>query len=296
MDNFSGHELAVQLVGGLQGLSNIRIAWLPPNTTSVWQPIDQGIIASFKLQYRRQWVTFMLREYEAGKNPQRTMNLLKAIQQTRVVQEQSVTTDYIKKCWQKSTIIQKPVVEEPTTEDDEAAERTELQEQITQLPIKDALSLNEFLNPSNETILDKDDDIFVSVLDYYSIDTVGEELESSDEEVEEVDTAKALRCIKTVKLWKLQKGNNQDLQALDRIGREIRQYKSSTAKQTTIHRFLSINRCHGLNAMSQSINGLYSKEVLLKKKQDPYIKERKYKYRVSFCTGYYMTRGSCTYT
>jgi hypothetical protein len=49
MDNFSCHELAVQLVGGLQGLSNVRIEWLPPNTTSEWQPMDRGIIASFKL-------------------------------------------------------------------------------------------------------------------------------------------------------------------------------------------------------------------------------------------------------
>jgi DDE superfamily endonuclease len=53
LDNFSGHELGVQLVGGLEGLNNVRIAWLPPNTTSQWQPLDQGIIASFKLQYRR---------------------------------------------------------------------------------------------------------------------------------------------------------------------------------------------------------------------------------------------------
>ena len=51
MDNFSGHKLAVQLVDGLEGLSNVQIAWLPPNTTSHWQPMDQGIIASFKLQY-----------------------------------------------------------------------------------------------------------------------------------------------------------------------------------------------------------------------------------------------------
>jgi hypothetical protein len=35
IDNFSGHELAVQLVGGLQGLSNVQIVWLPLNTTSV---------------------------------------------------------------------------------------------------------------------------------------------------------------------------------------------------------------------------------------------------------------------
>jgi hypothetical protein len=80
MDNFSGHELAVQLVGGLQGLSNVRIAWLPPNTTTEWQPMDQGIIASFKLQYRRLWVESKLREYEADKNPQKTVNLLKAVQ------------------------------------------------------------------------------------------------------------------------------------------------------------------------------------------------------------------------
>jgi hypothetical protein len=99
MDNFSGHELAVQLVGGLQGLSNVRIAWLPPNTTSEWQPMDQGIIASFKLQYRKQWVAFMIREHEAQKNPQKTVNLLKAIQWVRVSWEQSVTPTTIKKCW-----------------------------------------------------------------------------------------------------------------------------------------------------------------------------------------------------
>jgi hypothetical protein len=71
MDNFSGHELAVRLVGGEQGLSHVRIAWLPLNTTSEWQPIDQGIIVSFKLQYRKLWITFMPREYNANKNPQR---------------------------------------------------------------------------------------------------------------------------------------------------------------------------------------------------------------------------------
>jgi hypothetical protein len=40
----------------------------------------------------------------------------------------------------------------------------------------------------------------VALLATYSIDKLGEESESSDEEVEEVDTAEALRCIETVKL------------------------------------------------------------------------------------------------
>ena len=49
LDNFSGHELSVQLVSGLEGLDNVRIEWLPANTTSHWQPLDQGIITGFKL-------------------------------------------------------------------------------------------------------------------------------------------------------------------------------------------------------------------------------------------------------
>ncbi|XP_025409564.1 tigger transposable element-derived protein 6-like [Sipha flava] len=34
-------------------LSNIKLAWFPPNTTSITQPMDQGIIYCVKLYYRR---------------------------------------------------------------------------------------------------------------------------------------------------------------------------------------------------------------------------------------------------
>ena len=109
LDNFSGHELGVQLVGGLEGLDNIRIEWLPANTTSYWQPLDQGIITSFKLQYRAQWVVYILWQYEANKDPNQTVNLLKAIQWTRLAWDQGVSEATIQKCWWKSTIIKKPV-------------------------------------------------------------------------------------------------------------------------------------------------------------------------------------------
>jgi hypothetical protein len=124
--------------------------------------------------------------------------------------------------------------------DDGSADRIELRDQITQLPIENLLSLDEFLNPEDEVIIDEDEDIFTSVVNRYAIAMPGEEEESSDEEVVEVDTAEALRAVETVKMWKLQKGNSQDLQALDRITREITRHKVSTAHQTTIHRFFKL--------------------------------------------------------
>jgi hypothetical protein len=99
-------------------------------------------------------------------------------------------------------LIKKPkdIAGEPIAEDDKAAKQTELQAQITQLPIENPLPLNKFLNLANETVVDKDKDIFISVVDHYSVNKPGEESESSEEEVEEVDIAKALRCVKLVKL------------------------------------------------------------------------------------------------
>jgi hypothetical protein len=88
--------------------------------------------------------------------------------------------------------------------DNKSADQIELQDQITQLPIKNRLSFNEFLNPEDETIVNKDEDIFISVINNYVVVSLGEEEELSDkEEVKKVDTAEALKTVKTVKMRKL---------------------------------------------------------------------------------------------
>lgn len=45
LDNASSHPKLI--------LSNLKLAWFPPNTTSLTQPMDQGIIYCVKIYYRR---------------------------------------------------------------------------------------------------------------------------------------------------------------------------------------------------------------------------------------------------
>ena len=125
--------------------------------------------------------------------------------------------------------------------DDGSVDRMELQDQITQVPIEALLFLDEFLNLEDEAVVDEDEGVFVSIINHYSITKLGEEEESRDEEeVKKVDMAEALRVVETVKMWKLQKGDSQDLDALNRLARDITQYKISVGHQTTIYRFFKL--------------------------------------------------------
>ena len=45
--------------------SNIRIIFLPPNTTSMLQPLDLGIIQNFKVHYRTLFLRFVLSKIDA---------------------------------------------------------------------------------------------------------------------------------------------------------------------------------------------------------------------------------------
>jgi hypothetical protein len=44
----------------LTGLKSITLAFFPPNTTSVLQPCDQGIIYNFKCKYRQRMVEHII--------------------------------------------------------------------------------------------------------------------------------------------------------------------------------------------------------------------------------------------
>ena len=58
LDIASSHVVSFAKVGKFCGfstlkLSNMTLVFLPPNVTIVVQPMDQGIIKSFKIQYKK---------------------------------------------------------------------------------------------------------------------------------------------------------------------------------------------------------------------------------------------------
>lgn len=54
-------------------LTNIKLVFLPPNTTSVLQPLDQGIIKNFKVHYREILLTKKLIKIDEKKDFQLTV-------------------------------------------------------------------------------------------------------------------------------------------------------------------------------------------------------------------------------
>ena len=47
-------------------LSNVKLVFLPANTTSTLQPLDQGIIANLKVNYRKRLLQSVLAKVDKG--------------------------------------------------------------------------------------------------------------------------------------------------------------------------------------------------------------------------------------
>ena len=96
IDNAPGHVIGEY--------SNIRIQFLPPNTTAKLQPLDQGIITSTKHNYR----TILMTRYLAGvESKQEAKSIMKSFDfvvacQVLVEAWDAVTPENIQKCFSKA--------------------------------------------------------------------------------------------------------------------------------------------------------------------------------------------------
>ena len=255
MDNFSGHELGVQLVGGKDALSNVKVRWLPPNTTSHWQPLDQGIISSFKLHYRHQWVRYMIKTLEKGKNPLKTVTLLNAINWTVHAWNHDVKPATIKNCWLKSTLIQKSALGgmedalfDPFSidrdirvaqEEEDATTISLIQSIQSEKAFPEPFLISQFIDPPDELIEDTPEEILDSIVERYA-ETPGDDDDSSEEDEQDdvapVPYSDVLNALETLTLYEQQQedGQNEVVRKLQSISAIMRQRRLKKAKQVRL--------------------------------------------------------------
>lgn len=113
LDNASSHPNSK--------LSNVQLAFLPPNTTSRIQPLDQGILETFKKLFRKRLLAFIAKEmgkdaHITGPDVLKRINLLDTIYWIKAAW-QEVTPLTIAKCFDKCGF--KKIREQPTTDEED---------------------------------------------------------------------------------------------------------------------------------------------------------------------------------
>ena len=86
---------------------NIKICFLPPNTTSTLQPLDLGIITNFKVHYQQYFFRSVLSkidECDSASDVVKSVDILVAIRWVALAWSQ-VTTETITKCFKKAGIL-----------------------------------------------------------------------------------------------------------------------------------------------------------------------------------------------
>ncbi|KAI1002765.1 hypothetical protein K3495_g5437 [Podosphaera aphanis] len=212
MDNFSAHVSAYQKIQ--QSLShNVTVCWLPPNSTSRTQPLDQGIIRASKASYRKRWLEFMPDEYESGRLD-------------------SVTELTIKNCWSKTKIL--PIEHQPTF-DLQAAEEARVLRLVAQLEqegrIQHAMSIDNLLNSDAEVVEDvlNHEDSEERIVELFDPPIIYESAEK-EEILPSITDKQALEALNTFRLYDEQRGDNCLITQLD-DREEVHKHRIQDSKQ-----------------------------------------------------------------
>lgn len=237
MDNFSAHITATRDVQNSSfPLQNTLIIWLPANSTSRYQPLDQGIIRTWKAYWKRYWIHYILEEYDSGRDPMCTMNVLKAIRWSLLAWDFDLSVETLTRCFHKALFSENmPLIEDQEVVSDvqKAFESPILSSRISEL-----MDVKNFLNPIEETIHDAPLDIENQILAQYGPEIT----EESDEEVEvapRITTTEASESLQKVQLFLEQQPESDQaiIYQLSRLDWLIRSKKLAGLQQRDIRSF-----------------------------------------------------------
>ena len=212
IDNCPAHPI-------IDNLSHIKLVFLPPNTTSVSQPMDQGIIRCPKANYRKQLVKLILCSLDSNK-PLPKVSLLAALQLlASALNEVSQAT--IVSCFKKAKISGKDQTIAINDEDDPFKE---INEDLQELQEKDSSLVPESMTA--EDLASADDAVITRESTLTDEETLEEATKIDDNGIEDIededdeelvalnarDVEKSLEILKSLSLFSEQRGGQmQDL-------------------------------------------------------------------------------------
>ena len=242
----------------IPSFSNIELYYLPPNTTAHLQPLDAGIINSFKAKYRKLLVESRVEAYDLAlelNNKAAPVSIRNAIEFVVDAWNQVESTT-IENCWIKTGILpDKSGVEDDSNilRDDantiikliEEEDQRDLESAINKLPFNDPLSAYDYINADKIN----SDDIFL--LDEEIVETVRpnpntDNMQDEDEIIPTISLTEALINVENlINLHNFPPENfevdNEELKILKGIRHKVLKYKSETLTQLSMDEFINFN-------------------------------------------------------
>lgn len=235
LDDFSAHKSAVKTINhSASPLQNTLIIWVPATTPNLYQPLNLGIIKTWKGYWKSQWVRFMVAEFYAGRDPVQTMSVLQALKWAVQAWECDVPAQTITNCFNKALMGTDGDCQLPQQLIDDL-----IAGMIALRPLLlDPMSVENFLNPTEEVVQDSMETIDNTVLSQF---LSGNDRDSDDdaEPIPEAPPAPivsiddALRALQTVILYEMQQaeGDRKIISDLSRHERKLQARKLKEQKQ-----------------------------------------------------------------
>lgn len=237
MDNFSSHEIAVKDISSR--LKNTLIVWLPVNPRINYQPLDQGIIQTWKAYWKRQWLFYMMKEYSRGYDPANTVTVLNVVRWAMEAWQLDLSNEVIKTCFARALAGQanKEMISTQLSRELKLA-----LDQLATSHIRDIMTLEEFLNPADEQIMDTLESLDNIILSQFAPKAA--EPDEDDEVLEvlpKVSANEALACLYKLRLYEEQQpvGNQQILKMLLHYEQSLVKKKMHSQHQTDIRNMFS---------------------------------------------------------
>jgi transposase len=249
-------------------LSNVKIEFLPANTTSLVQPLDQGVIKSFKSYYRKNLLQHLITQtitHSGNRPPSYEINLLDAIYWI-ISAWREVKDTCIQNCFKKAGFLFLSEEDQPQidVEDDEIKECFTTAKRLDL--ISGEVTPEEFISFDDEIPTDlkvvNSEDLISQILEEHDKEEGGMEVEdgerndtesSSDTNTDTEDEGEENTCIpsykdvfvglKQLKLFALTHEPSllEHIIALDRSFTEIQSRRVLQFKQSTLDSYFNSN-------------------------------------------------------